>query len=73
MKFAWLACLLSGGLLFAAPPDPEANVNSRYTVESVIVAGDGWSTNLVSETNRKISPGLRQQILGCARSFRPAA
>lgn len=64
MKFAWLACLLSGGLLFAAPQDPEANVNSRYTVESVIVAGDGWSTNLVSENNQKISPGLRQQILG---------
>ena len=64
MKFVWLACLLSGRLLFAAPQDPEANVNSRYTVESVIVAGDGWSTNLVSETNQKISPSLRQQILG---------
>lgn len=64
MKFVWLACLLSGGLLLAAPQDPEANVNSRYTVDSVIVAGDGWSTNLVSERNHKISAGLREQILG---------
>lgn len=62
MKFAWLACLLSGSLLFATPPDPEANVNSRYTVETVIVSGDGWSTNLASDRPEKISSGLRKEI-----------
>lgn len=68
MKLAWLAWLLSTGLLIAAPQDPETNVNSRYTVETVIIAGNGWSTNLVSTSNdsgqsKKISAGLRQQIM----------
>ena len=62
MKLAWLACLLCGGLLLAAPPDPELNVNSRYTVESVVVSGDGWSTDLISDRDEKLSSGLRKQI-----------
>ncbi|HWB99549.1 MAG TPA: BamA/TamA family outer membrane protein [Bryobacteraceae bacterium] len=53
MKFAWLGCLLGGGLLFAGNQPPELNVNSRYTVESVELSGD-------SET--RISTGLRQEI-----------
>ena len=60
MRLVWLACLGFGGLLAAAPQDPELNVNSRYVVETVIVAGDGWSTDLASEPNEKISVGLRR-------------
>lgn len=63
MKSAWLVCLVFGSQLFAAPPDPEVNVNSRYTVESVVVTGEGWSTNLVSDREEKVSPGLRKDIL----------
>ena len=67
MKSVWLACLVSGSLLLpvtltAGTEDPEVNVNSRYTVETVIVSGDGWSTDLASERDEKISAGLRSQI-----------
>ena len=67
MRFAPLACLVFGSLLPSAlfangAEDPEANVNSRYTVETVIVSGDGWSTNLASDHDPKISSGLRSQI-----------
>lgn len=67
MKLAWLACLILGGCLTpltltARPEDPELNVNSRYTVESVIVAGEGWSTNLASDHDPKISSRLRGDI-----------
>jgi len=67
MRFAPLACLVFGSLLtptlFATgTEDPEANVNSRYTVETVIVSGDGWSTNLASDHDEKISSSLRSQI-----------
>jgi surface antigen Omp85-like protein len=63
MKLAWLACLCFGGLLFAGPEDPELNVNSRYTVETVIVTGDGWTTNVASDRDGKISTGLRKDIV----------
>ena len=63
MKYAWLGCLLFGGLLLAGTEDSELNVNTRYTVETVIVSGDGWSTNLVSDHNQKISPELRKDII----------
>ena len=67
MKLAWLACLLIGGSLAplpltAGPEDPEVNVNSRYTVETVIISGDGWSTNLASDHDQKISSRLRGDI-----------
>jgi hypothetical protein len=39
------------------------NVNTRYTVESVILSGKGWTTNLVSQTTDKISSGLRHQLV----------
>ena len=41
MKYAWLGCLLVGGLLFAGTQDSDLNVNTRYTVETVIVLGKG--------------------------------
>jgi hypothetical protein len=64
MKSAWLACLLFSSILGAGTQDPEFNVNSRYTVESVEVTGDGWSTNVTSDPDRRISPSLRKQMAG---------
>ena len=62
MKYAWLACLISGGMLFAGSQDSDLNVNKRYTVDTVIVAGKGWRTNL-SDQSDKISPGLRRELV----------
>ena len=62
MKCAWLGCLLLGSLLFAAPQDSDNNVNARYTVETVIVSGKGWATNLQSDTTNKISSGLLHEL-----------
>ena len=62
MKCAWLGCLLLGSLLFAAPQDSDSNVNARYTVETVIVSGKGWTTNLQSETTDRISHNLVHQL-----------
>ena len=42
MKHAWLGCLLFGGVLAAGTQDSEFNVNTRYTVEAVVVSGEGW-------------------------------
>ena len=55
MKCAWLGCLLWGSLLIAGrpPQDAEVNVNSRYTIESVHLAG-------AAESN--ISTALRDEI-----------
>jgi hypothetical protein len=64
MKSAWLGCLLLGSLLFAAPQDSDTNVNARYTVETVILSGKGWTTNLQSETTNKISLGLLHALTG---------
>jgi hypothetical protein len=62
MRLAWAGFLLVG-TLFAGTQDPEFNVNTRYTVENVIVAGDGWATDLASDPNAgKISASLRKQI-----------
>lgn len=64
MKYAWLGCLLFGSLLFAGTQDSEFNVNTRYTVETVVVSGDGWSSNLGTDPhNEKISSMLRRDIL----------
>ena len=62
MKHAWLGCLFLGSLLFAGPQDSDSNVNARYTVETVVVSGKGWTANLRSETTDKISTGLRHQL-----------
>ena len=51
-----------GRPLFAAPQDFDTNVNARYTVETVILSGKGWTTNLRSETTNKISTGLLHQL-----------
>src|SRR5262245_19638211 len=64
MKYAWLGCLLSGSLLLAGTQDSEFNVNSRYTVETVVVSGDGWSADLTAthDPNGKISSSLYKEI-----------
>src|SRR5689334_20848518 len=66
MKSAWLGLFLFCGLLSAGTQDSEFNVNSRYTVETVVVSGDGWSTDLVADHDPKgkISSGLRREITG---------
>jgi hypothetical protein len=61
MKYAWLGCLFLGSLLFAGTQDSDLNVNKRYTVDTVIVAGKGWKTN-VSDQNDRLSPGLRRDL-----------
>ena len=61
MKLAVVGCLV-GGLLFAGTQDSDLNVNRRYTVDSVIVAGKGWRTN-VSDSNDRLSNGLRKDLL----------
>ena len=62
MRLAW-AGFLSLGALFAGTQDSEFNVNTRYTVESVIISGEGWATNLASgQDTERISASLRKQI-----------
>jgi hypothetical protein len=64
MKYAWLGCLLLGGLLSAGTQDSEFNVNSRYTVETVMVSGEGWTANVAADHDQdgKLSSGLRKEI-----------
>jgi len=64
MKHAWLGCLLFGPLLFAGKQDSDINVNTRYTVDTVTVAGKGWKTDLVSDQsqNQRMSSGLRKDL-----------
>lgn len=65
MKYRWLGCFLFGSLLIAGSQDSEFNVNSRYTVETVVVSGDGWSTELTSaghDPKGKIGSSLHKEI-----------
>jgi hypothetical protein len=66
MKFAWLGCLLvSGSLgLFAGNQDSEFNVNTRYTVETVVVKTEDWTTNVAADHDRqgKLSNSLRKDV-----------
>jgi hypothetical protein len=64
MKYAWLGCLVFGGSLFAGTQDSDINVNTRYTVDTVIVAGKGWKADLVSDRdrNQRMSSGLRKDL-----------
>src|ERR1051325_9430511 len=64
MILMWLGSLLGGGLLLAGTQESEINVNTRYTVEGVVISGEGWSTDVVSSRDEKISSGLRREIMG---------
>jgi len=56
MRFAWLVSMLGSSLLLAGPPDTETNVNTRYTVESVELAGENPADTA------DISKGLRGEL-----------
>lgn len=65
MRYAWLGCLLLlGSLLSAGTQDSEFNVNTRYTVESVVISTEGWTTDLATDRNPdpdgKLSATLRK-------------
>ncbi len=64
MKYAWLGCLLFGGVVFAGTQDSEFNVNSRYTVESVVISGAGWTANFASaqDHDENVSRSLGREI-----------
>jgi len=62
MKFVWLSALLVGSLMAAGNEDAEANVNTRYTVETVSVSGEGWSTAPAVDRDPKLISGLRKEI-----------
>ena len=64
MKYGWLGCLLLGSLLFGGTQDSEFNVNTRYTVENIVVSGDGWTADLgAGGGDERISSGLRKEIV----------
>jgi hypothetical protein len=62
MKYCWLGCLLLGGQLLAGTQDSDLNVNRRYTVDTVTVAGKGWTTNVADQQTDKFSSGLRKDL-----------
>ncbi len=64
MKYAWLGYLFFGALAFAGSQDSEFNVNTRYTVETVVVTGEGWTADFGSAQNQddKVSRSLRKEI-----------
>ena len=66
MRFAWLASVLWSSLLLAGTPEQDMNVNTRYTVESVELAGDnpaGISTGLRGELTRLVGEKLNPAAL----------
>lgn len=68
MKYAWLGCLLVGGVLFGGTQDSDLNVNTRYTVDAVTLVGKGWQTSLgahsdQSENAPKLSSRLRRELI----------
>lgn len=62
MKFASWGCFLACSLLFGGTQDSEFNVNSRYTVEAVVVSGDGWTADVAADHDSKISSSLRKEM-----------
>ena len=52
MNILGLGCLFVGSLLFAGTQDSDLNVNKRYTVDTVIVSGRGWKTNVSDQSDR---------------------
>lgn len=64
MKLVWLGCLVAASTLFAGTQDSEFNVNTRYTVETVVINADGWTTDLAADHDQdgKLSPALRKEV-----------
>src|ERR1017187_4614147 len=66
MRFLWLASIVWSSLLLAGNPEQDINVNTRYTVESVDIAGDnpaGLSTGLRGELTRLVGAKLNPAAL----------
>src|ERR1022692_1301249 len=63
MRFLWLASIVWSSLLLAGNPEQDINVNTRYTVESVDIAGDNPAG---------LSTGLRGELTRLARRAHPA-
>jgi hypothetical protein len=69
MKYAWLGCLLFGGLLFGGTQDSDINVNTRYTVDAVSIFGKGWKTTFLenrsdqAEQTQKLSTRLKADLV----------
>ncbi len=66
MRFVWLASIVWSSLLLAGTPEQDINVNTRYTVESVELAGDspaGISTGLRGELKRLVGSKLNPAAL----------
>jgi hypothetical protein len=66
MRLLWLASILWSSLLLAGTPEQDINVNTRYTVESVELAGDnpaGISTGLRGELTRLVGAKLNPAAL----------
>lgn len=79
MKYAWLGCLLFGGLLFGGTQDSDANVNTRYTVDAVTLYGKGWKTTFLenhvdqAEQTQKLSTRLKADLTDLiGRKLNPA-
>ena len=76
MNYFWVGCLLVASCpLFAGSQDSEFNVNTRYTVENILVAGAGWTTDLVAAgRDNHISSGIRRDLLALiGQKLNPAA
>ena len=74
MKFVWLGGLICASVLAAGTTDSEANINTRYTVEDVLVSTGSWTARVVSDNQQRISSGLRKDILSLiGEKFNPAA
>jgi hypothetical protein len=61
MKLVLLGCLV-GSLVLSGTLDADLNVNRRYTVDGVVVAGKGWRADLAEPTD-KVSNGLRKDMM----------
>jgi hypothetical protein len=63
MRFVWLVGLLGYGLLRAQTVGADVNVNSRYTVENVVLAEGDQKTGATAQPNGKLSSKLRHDLL----------
>jgi len=73
MKCVWLGGLICASLLASGTTDSETNINTRYTVEDVLVSTGTWTARVASENQQKLSSNLRKDILSLiGQKFNPA-
>jgi hypothetical protein len=74
MKSVWLGGLICASLLAAGTTDSETNINTRYTVEDVLVSTGTWTARVASEKQNKLSSSLRKDVLSLiGEKFNPVA